>query len=40
VAEQGFIHGLNENLILGAILSVVGSVPASGLVREGEIETR
>jgi EmrB/QacA subfamily drug resistance transporter len=37
-AEQGFLHGLNEILLLGAILSFAGAVFALWLVREGEIE--
>jgi predicted MFS family arabinose efflux permease len=37
-AEQGFLHGFNEILLLGAILSLVGSVAALWLVRENEIE--
>jgi hypothetical protein len=37
-AEQGFLHGLNEILVLGAILSFAGSALALWLVREGEIE--
>jgi EmrB/QacA subfamily drug resistance transporter len=37
-AEQGFLHGMNEILLLGAILSLVGSVLALWLVREREIE--
>ena len=37
-AEQGFLHGLNEVLLLGAILSFAGAVLALWLVREGEIE--
>ena len=37
-AEQGFLHGLNEILLLGAILSLLGSVVALWLVRESEIE--
>lgn len=37
-AEQGFLHGLNEILVLGAILSFVGGVFALWLVREGDIE--
>ncbi|HET6999213.1 MAG TPA: MFS transporter [Solirubrobacterales bacterium] len=37
-AEQGFLHGLNEVLLLGAILSFAGAVMALWLVREGEIE--
>ena len=37
-AEQGFLHGLNEILLLGALLSLAGAVLALWLVREGEIE--
>jgi EmrB/QacA subfamily drug resistance transporter len=37
-AEQGFLHGLNEILILGAGLSFVGSLLALWLVRERDIE--
>jgi EmrB/QacA subfamily drug resistance transporter len=37
-AEQGFLHGLNEILMFGAILSFAGSVLALWLVREREIE--
>jgi EmrB/QacA subfamily drug resistance transporter len=37
-AEQGFLHGLNEILLLGAILSLVGSALALFLVQEREIE--
>jgi predicted MFS family arabinose efflux permease len=37
-AEQGFLHGLNEILLFGAILSAVGSILALWLVREREIE--
>jgi EmrB/QacA subfamily drug resistance transporter len=37
-AEQGFLHGLNEILLLGALLSLAGSVLALWLVREREIE--
>lgn len=37
-AEQGFLHGLNEVLLLGGILSFAGAVLALWLVREGEIE--
>lgn len=37
-AEQGFIHGLNEILVLGALLSFAGAVLALWLVREGDIE--
>jgi EmrB/QacA subfamily drug resistance transporter len=37
-AQQGFLHGFNEILLLGAILSFAGAVLALWLVREGEIE--
>jgi len=37
-AQQGFLHGLNEILLLGALLSFVGAVFALWLVREGDIE--
>lgn len=37
-AEQGFLHGLNEILVLGAILSFAGAVLALWLVRESDIE--
>jgi hypothetical protein len=37
-AEQGFLHGLNEILLLGALLSFAGAVFALWLVREGDIE--
>jgi EmrB/QacA subfamily drug resistance transporter len=37
-AQQGFLHGMNEILVLGAILALAGSVLALFLVREGEIE--
>jgi predicted MFS family arabinose efflux permease len=37
-AEQGFLHGLNEILVLGAILSFAGAVFALWLVRESDIE--
>ena len=37
-AQQGFLHGLNEILILGAALSFAGSVLALWLVRERDIE--
>jgi EmrB/QacA subfamily drug resistance transporter len=37
-AEQGFIHGLNEVLLLGALLAFAGSVLALWLVRESDIE--
>ena len=37
-AEQGFLHGLNEILLLGALLSFAGAVAALWMVREREIE--
>jgi EmrB/QacA subfamily drug resistance transporter len=37
-AEQGFLGGLNQILVLGAILSFAGSALALWLVREREIE--
>jgi EmrB/QacA subfamily drug resistance transporter len=37
-AEQGFLHGLNVILLLGAILSFVGAAFALWLVRESDIE--
>jgi len=37
-AEQGFIHGLNEVLLIGALLSFAGAALALWLVRESEIE--
>ena len=37
-AEQGFIHGLNEILVLGALLSFAGAVLALWLARESDIE--
>ncbi len=37
-AEQGFLHGLNEILLLGGILAFAGAGLAFWLVREGEIE--
>jgi EmrB/QacA subfamily drug resistance transporter len=37
-AEQGFLHGLNEILLLGAIVCFVGSAVALWLVRERDIE--
>jgi EmrB/QacA subfamily drug resistance transporter len=36
-AEQGFLHGLNEILLIGALLSFAGAVLALWLVREGDI---
>ena len=37
-AEQGFLHGLNEIIMLGGILCLVGTVFALWLVREREID--
>jgi EmrB/QacA subfamily drug resistance transporter len=37
-AEQGFLHGLNEILLLGGILCLVGTAFALWLVREREID--
>lgn len=37
-AEQGFLHGLNEILLLGALLSFAGAIAALWMVREGDIE--
>src|SRR5262249_42365902 len=37
-AEQGFLQGLNEILLLGAILCFAGSALALWLVRERDIE--
>jgi EmrB/QacA subfamily drug resistance transporter len=37
-AQQGFLHGLNKILVLGAILSFAGAVFGLWLVREGDIE--
>jgi hypothetical protein len=37
-AEQGFLHGLNEILVMGGILCFVGAAFALWLVREREIE--
>ncbi len=37
-AEQGFLHGLNEILMLGGILCLVGTGFALWLVREREID--
>jgi EmrB/QacA subfamily drug resistance transporter len=37
-AEQGFLHGLNEILVLGGIVCFVGAALALWLVREREIE--
>ena len=37
-AREGFLAGMNEILLLGALLSIAGSLLALLLVREGEIE--
>jgi EmrB/QacA subfamily drug resistance transporter len=37
-ANQGFLAGLNDVLLMGAVLSFAGAVLALWLVREGEIE--
>jgi EmrB/QacA subfamily drug resistance transporter len=37
-AEQGFLHGLNEILLLGALLAFAGAVAALWTIREGDIE--
>jgi hypothetical protein len=37
-ARQGFLSGLNEVLLLGGFLAVVGAIVALLLVREREIE--
>jgi EmrB/QacA subfamily drug resistance transporter len=37
-AEQGFLHGLNEILLLGALLSFAGAVAALWMVRERDID--
>jgi EmrB/QacA subfamily drug resistance transporter len=37
-AEQGFLHGLNEILVIGGVLCFVGAALALWLVREREIE--
>jgi EmrB/QacA subfamily drug resistance transporter len=37
-AREGFLSGMNEILMLGAVLSLVGAALALLLVREGEIE--
>lgn len=37
-AEQGFLHGLNEILLLGALLAFAGSIAALWMIREGDIE--
>ena len=36
-AREGFLAGMNEILLLGALLSIAGSLLALLLVREGEI---
>ncbi|HET7121096.1 MAG TPA: MFS transporter [Solirubrobacterales bacterium] len=37
-AQQGFLHGFNEILLIGALLSFAGAVLALWLVRESDIE--
>jgi predicted MFS family arabinose efflux permease len=37
-AQQGFLHGLNEILLIGALVSFAGSLLALWLVRERDIE--
>ena len=37
-AREGFLSGMNEILLLGGVLALVGSAMALLLVREGEIE--
>jgi hypothetical protein len=37
-AEQGFLHGLNEILLLGALLAFAGLIAALWMIREGDIE--
>jgi EmrB/QacA subfamily drug resistance transporter len=37
-AEQGFVHGLNVIIVLGALLCFAGSAVALWMVREGDIE--
>jgi EmrB/QacA subfamily drug resistance transporter len=37
-AEQGFIHGMNEILLIGGLLAFAGAVAAFWLTRESEIE--
>jgi hypothetical protein len=37
-AREGFLSGMNEILLLGGILALIGSAMALLLVREGEIE--
>ena len=37
-AGQGFLAGMNEILVLGGVLALIGSVLALWLVREREIE--
>jgi EmrB/QacA subfamily drug resistance transporter len=39
-AEQGFLHGLNEILLLGALLAFAGSAAALWMIREGDIERK
>jgi EmrB/QacA subfamily drug resistance transporter len=39
-AEQGFLHGLNEILLLGALLSFAGAIAALWMVRERDIERK
>jgi EmrB/QacA subfamily drug resistance transporter len=37
-AEQGFLHGLNEILLLGALLAFAGAAAALWMIRESDIE--
>jgi hypothetical protein len=37
-AREGFLSGINEILLLGGLLALIGSAMALLLVREGEIE--
>jgi EmrB/QacA subfamily drug resistance transporter len=37
-AEQGFLHGLNEILLFGALLAFAGAAAALWMIREGDIE--
>ena len=37
-AQQGFLAGLNDILMLGGILSIAGAIAALWLVRERDIE--
>ena len=37
-ASDGFLAGMNEILLLGGLLSLVGAVAALALVREHEID--